>query len=174
MALTQMQKLQLNHQVDKILHVPGNFQGGNLEMTMVFDYAMDRNQLKEEAAQIISSLKAHSPVFRNVRFNGIKWKSDVSIVNQVVPMAFVQMGKFFEEEEDWDSASSMKNLEVLLQKLKLFHARSKLILVLTQGQYQISDKEAAKAAFQPFLKGKILFVESNHIKAGMQIFMGLL
>lgn len=98
MAFTQIQKLQLNNQVDRILQAPGNFRGGNLEMTMVFDYAMDIGLLKEEAGQIIASLKAHSPVFQNVRFNGVKWKGDNDITNQVIPMTFVQMGKFFEDE----------------------------------------------------------------------------
>lgn len=168
MAFTQVQKLQLNNQVDRILHTPGNFRGGNLEMTMVFDYDMDINQLKEEAALIIAALKAHSPVFQNVRFNGVKWKGDSSITNQVTPMTFVQMGKFFEEETP-DFQSDVKNLEILLDKLKLFHARSKLILILTQGQYQISDKEAAKRALTPFLKQKILFLEPDRIRTGMEV-----
>ena len=193
MAFTQVQKLQLNNQVDRILHTPGTFRGGNLEMTMVFDYDMDINQLKEEAALIIAALKAHSPVFQNVRFNGVKWKGDCSITNQVTPMTFVQMGKFFEEEtsrvlsgthtseeyEDKDTETpnfqpDTKNLEILLDKLKLFHARSKLVLILTQGQYQISDKEAAKRALTPFLKQKILFIEPDRIRTGMQIFMELI
>lgn len=177
MAFTQIQKLQLNNQVDRILHTPGNFGGSNLEMTMVFDYDVDISQLKEEAGQIIASLKAHSPVFQNVRFNGVKWKGDNAITNQVIPMAFVQMGKFFEEDISaayLNPQSDTKNLEVLLEKLKLFHARSKLILILTQGQYQISDKEAAKAALTPFLKQKILFLEPERIRTGMQIFMELI
>ncbi|MBD5544881.1 MAG: hypothetical protein HDR01_11750 [Lachnospiraceae bacterium] len=175
MAFTQIQKLQLNNQVDRILHMPGNFRGGNLEMTMVFDYAMDIGQLKEDAGQIIAALKAHSPVFQNVRFNGVKWKGDSSIINQVTPMTFVQIGKFFEEENPHvPSQAGAKNLVILLEQLKLFHARSKLILILTQGQYQISDKEAAKSALTPFLKQKILFLESDRIRTGMQIFMELI
>lgn len=179
MALTQVQKLQLNKQVDKILNTPGNFQGGNLEMTMVFDYDIDETKLKEQAAQIISTLKSHSPVFRNVRFNGVKWESDTEITSQVVPMMFVQMGKFFEETKkvkktENNIESNQKNLEVLLQKLKLFHARSKLIIILTNGQYQITDKEASKAALNPFLKGKLLLLEGDTMKTGMQLFMELI
>lgn len=177
MAFTQIQKLQLNNQVDRILHTPGNFRGGNLEMTMVFDYAMDIGLIKEEAGQIIASLKAHSPVFQNVRFNGVKWKGDSDIINQVIPMTFVQMGKFFEENISAECSKlppDKKNLEVLLEKLKLFHARSKLILILTQGEYQISDRETAKAALTPFLKQKILIIEPEHIKTGMQIFLELI
>lgn len=174
MALTQIQKLQLNKQVDKILNAPGNYQGGNLEMTMVFDFAMDKVQLKEEASQIISALKAHSPVFRNVRFNGVRWKSDEDITNQVIPMTFVQMGRFFEEANEWEEAQNhRKHLEVLLQNLKLYHARSKLILILTKGEYQVSDKEAAKSAFNPFLKRKILFLEPDSMKTGIQAFLEL-
>ena len=177
MAFTQIQKLQLNNQVDRILYTRGNFRGGNLEMTMVFDYSMDKSLLKEETGQIIASLKAHSPVFQNVRFNAVKWKEDSDITNQVISMTFVQMGKFFEENISAECSRllpDVKNLEVLLEKLKLFHARSKLILILTQGQYQISDKEAAKTALAPFLKQKILIIEPERIKTGMQTFMELI
>lgn len=178
MAFTQIQKLQLNNQVDRILHTPGNFRGGNLEMTMVFDYAMDISLLKEEAGQIIASLRAHSQVFQNVRFNGVKWKGDGSITSQVIPMAFVQMGKFFEDDEnnngETSDSVSAKSLDVLLENLKLFHARSKLILILTQGQYKISDKEVVKQALSPFLKQKILFLENDLMKTGMQVFIELI
>lgn len=170
-----VQRLLLNKQVDKILNTPGNFQGGNLEMTMVFDYAIDKDQLKEETAQIIAVLKSHSPIFRNVRFNGVKWISDTEIISQVTPMPFVQMGKFFEETDSFEKAENRpKNLEILLQKLKLFHARSKLIIILTKGDYEISDKEAAKTALNPFLKSKLLLIQSGTFKTGMQLFMDLI
>lgn len=185
MALTQVQKLQLNHQVDRILHAPGNFQGGNLEMTMVFDEDAEPDWFKEEAIQIITTLKAHSPVFRNVRFHAVKWKGDFSITNQTIPMTFVQAGRFFEEDsqdislststiEEKKETNHIKSLEALLENLKLFHARSKLILVLTQGQYQISDREAAKKALNPFLKQKLLLLTPDYMKTGMEIFMELI
>lgn len=185
MAFTQVQKLQLNHQVDRILHVPGNFQGGNLEMTMVFDYDAETDWFKEKAGQIITALKAHSPVFRNVRFHAVKWKGDFSITNHTIPMTFVQTGRFFEEDgmdipldagitEEKKGINNIKNLEVLLENLKLFHARSKLIFVLTQGQYQISDKEVAKKALNPFLKQKMLLLGPDYMKTGMEIFMELI
>lgn len=179
MAFTQVQKLQLNNQVDRILHAPGNFQGGNLEMTMVFDYDTDMDRLREDACEIVTTLKSHSPVFRNVRFNGVKWKGDLSITNQIVPMTFIQMGKFFDEKDcnvnDIEALGNenkdIKKLEILLQKLKMYHARSKLILILTDGKYQVSHKESAKSALNPFLKHKLLLIGAEGIQTGMELFM---
>lgn len=37
MPLTAVQNLQLHNQIERVLHVPGNYRGGILEMTVVID-----------------------------------------------------------------------------------------------------------------------------------------
>lgn len=176
MTFTQVQKLQLNQMVDKILNTPGNFVGGNLEMTVVLDYTMEMEQLKEQTSQIAATLKSHSPVFRNVRLNVVAWEDDVKITSRIVPMSFLQLGSYFskfENESLKKEAVSLRRLEVLLQNLKLFHARSKLVLIVTDGAYQISDKKTAKAALNPFLKRKLLILENGKIETGTQLLLNI-
>ncbi|HEX3076720.1 MAG TPA: hypothetical protein VHQ24_07655, partial [Lachnospiraceae bacterium] len=45
--------------------------------------------------------------------------------------------------------------------LKLFHARSKLILILTDGNYQILDEDSMKEHLQPFLYRKLILLKNN-------------
>ena len=47
MAMTQLQKLELNKRVDKILHAPSNLpaRGQQLEMAFVLDLEADREYL---------------------------------------------------------------------------------------------------------------------------------
>ena len=45
-----------------------------------------------------------------------------------------------------------------MQKLKLFHARSKLIIVVTDGQYEVGDETELKKVMQPFLYRKVMNV----------------
>ena len=42
MELTEIDALQIAKRVDAILHVPGNYRGGNLEMTLVIDTSMEK------------------------------------------------------------------------------------------------------------------------------------
>ena len=43
--LTQVQKLQLKTAVQRVLHVPGNYRGGPIEMAVVADYSADGEAL---------------------------------------------------------------------------------------------------------------------------------
>ena len=47
MALTAVRNLQLHNQIERVLHVPGNYRGGILEMAIVVDRAYDREYLKK-------------------------------------------------------------------------------------------------------------------------------
>ena len=76
--------MKLNQMVERILHVPGNFSGGILEMTIVFDMALEPEIARGLGKNIAGSLKKHSEVFRNVRLNMVRWKSDMDISNEIV------------------------------------------------------------------------------------------
>lgn len=181
MELSPVERMQLNKQVERVLHVPGNYTGGILEMALVLDYDMPLEVLQEKSAGILRTLKMHSEVFKNVRLNVIKWVSDECLVKEVSAISMVQMGRIFEDYsilKDKNTAanpetevSSLKTLDELTRQLKLFYARSKLILVLTEGNYRTADEAAVRQFMQPFLHRKILFLQPEGIIPGTRLLL---
>lgn len=158
--------------VERILHVPGGYSGGILEMALVCDYSIPEEELKQITGEIVSTLKRHSEVFRNVRLNFIKWMDDEHIVKEVVPMAYVQMGTVFKEDAARRlMATGPKSLEELTRQLKLFCARCKLIIVVTDGSYCVGNVKKAKEYFQPFLHRKMMLMQGEEIITGTQLMM---
>ena len=197
-----IERKQLKNHIERILHVPGNFQGGILEMAVVIDMSMSKEDASKRAQELVGVLKTHSEVFRNVRLNTILWKGDEEFVKAVTPLAMLQMGRFF---EDYESVPVKKNWDGLLATLKKFYARSKLIIILTEDDadnatneekevdmlsaegenitsllISVADKTQAKESMQPFLNKKMLVVayasdnEQMILKSGTEIFMSLI
>ncbi len=167
MKLTQLEALQVSKRVDAILHVPGNYRGGSLEMTIVIDTSLEREDFQEAVAEVVRALKRSNEIFRNVRLNLVLWGAEIT--TGIVPMAMLMTGSAFEE---YVSCPCEKRYEYLFGYLKKFHARSKVILVFAEEQNRIEDKEAAREALSPFLKSKILVI-SGQVVSGTQIFLGL-
>ena len=151
--MNQIEKIKLHQQVEHILHVPGNYQGGILEMAFVLDYHISKEILIKHTKEILTALRAYSKVFQNVRLNLIKWISDVEIVKEVSSVGMIQMGHCF---EDYKKGSEKKSLDELTRQLKLFYARSKLIIWITDNSFQILDKEQVNFNLKPFLQKKML------------------
>ncbi len=78
--------------------------------------------------------------------------------NRVVPLSFLQMDNCFENYEELDEE---KTFEALAGNLKLFHARSKLILVLAGEKAAVKDREALRRNMYPFLGKKSLFLRKG-------------
>lgn len=157
--LTDIQLLQIKNRINRILHVPGNYTGGILEMAIVTDYHMEPEVLREDVRRVAEMLKRQDETFRNVRLNLIKWVSDDCIIKEVVPMPFLLMGRAF---EDMSSANgNEKTLDEILRQLKLFYARSKVILIFTDGSYRIEDEKAVRSYLQPFLGRKLLVLQNG-------------
>lgn len=150
-----LQRKNLINAVERVLHVKGNYSGGILEMTLVIDCALSGEYVSGAAADIASVLRAHSEIFRNVRLNLLYWKSEEELENQVIPFSFLQMSRCF---ENYESQENKKSLDILSEKLKLYHARSKLILVLAGKEPVIEDREVLKQNMHPFLGKKSLFL----------------
>lgn len=151
-------KMNLKNAVERVLHVPGNYTGGIMEMTLVIDRTLPLDYVRSMAADIAAVLRSHSEVFRNVRLNLLYWKSDKDFENQVIPISFLQMSKCFEE---YSEISEEKCLDALSAKLKLLHARSKLILVLANETLLIRDRQEVNRNMRPFLGKKSLFLYRN-------------
>lgn len=157
---------QLKNQIEFVLHTPGNYTGGILEMTIVLDHSIECEKMKQICNQVAALLKTTGEVFRNVRLNVLDWLSDESMDNTVMSLSMVQLGRI---KEPWTVSEKEKTLEALCGRLKLFHARSKLILVLTDGRYETGDKNKVKEGLNPFLYRKLILLENNTVKAGREL-----
>ena len=155
MNLSPVFLMQFKNTVERILHVPGNYKGGILEMAVVLDHNVPRETVQELVPQLFRSLKMHSEVFRNVRLNMVQWESDEKIVNQVTPMSMAGLASYY---ENYECRKERKDLIKLVQNLKLFQARAKLIILVTDGANEEGSSENLKAALQPFLDKKLMQV----------------
>lgn len=174
MSLTQIQKLQLNKQVDRILHTPGNQPVGNqqLEMAFVLDCSSNMEYIKATTQDVVAALKAHDKIFQNVRSNVIFWDTQ-NIKTEIMPMSFIQMGKPFVDRE-LGVVDKLPQLDDLCVYLKMYHARSKCIILVTEGNYQLGEKEKIKENLNPFLKQKLLIVTPDKMITGSNIFLELI
>ncbi len=155
MELGMIQLMKMKQSVERILHVPGNYKGGILEMALVIDCNMDKETAKGTVQTIVKALKSHSEVFRNVRLNVVWWKSDEQIITEVTPMTMLQMGTPF---ENYEKMAAGKRIDLLFENLKLFQARSKLILLLSEGDFGMENEEKCMESLKPFLGRKMLLL----------------
>ena len=162
--LSNIQILQIKNAIKRVLHVPGNYTGGILEMAIVADYGMSKEELSENVKQIADALKRQDETFRNVRLNLIKWVSDECIIKEVSSLTVLQMGRGLEDYDAYAEAPGKeeKSVDELFRQLKLFYARSKVILVLTDGAYKVTDMNSTKAHLQPFLGRKMIFIREGN------------
>lgn len=180
--------------VEQVLHAPGNYQGGILEMAVVFDMALPTEQLQTIGADLAKQLKSHSEVFRNVRLNAICWSNDERPGSELFALPVMMMGRFPTDEAELKLQSDekpetekpeaaeaqgiiskqgrSKKLANLLDYLKRFQARSKLIFLITNGDF-IIEETAVKEAMKPFLEKKLI-VLSTKAYAGEFVFRYLL
>ena len=171
MSLTPVRNLQLHNQIDRVLHVPGNYRGGILEMAIVADCTFDRETIRTLCADIISSCKRQSDIFRNVRLNMVMWGAK-GIRTQNVASTYIQMGTFFEEYES-DHAG---NTEELMEYLKKFHARSKLIFILARDKeqfHEVVEPDRLRSAMSPFLKQKLVIIYPAEMESGTEFFLSI-
>lgn len=176
MALTQLQKLELNKRVDHIIHAPSNMpaRGQQLEMAFVLDLSTDQEYLHSALKDAAAALKAHDQIFQNVRNNVVYW-SDERIVTKVMPMSFIQIGKIFEDihvDKVDMIVDNRPRLELLCGYLKFYHARSKCILVFTDcaaDQLSIQDYDKAIETLNPFLKYRIVVITPERMISGSEL-----
>ena len=155
MELGMIQLMKMKQSIERILHVPGNYKGGILEMALIIDCNMSKETAKTNVQAIVKALKSHSEVFRNVRLNVVWWKSDDEILTEVIPMAMLQMGTAF---DSYEKMAAGKRIDLLFQNLKLFQARSKLIVLLSEGDFGIESEENCMESLKPFLGRKMLLL----------------
>lgn len=147
--------MQFKNAVERILHVKGNYSGGILEMAVVLDHSLTKEQVQDVVPQLLQSLKRHSEVFRNVRLNIVDWESDEKINAKVSPMSMAGLSGYYTE---YEKQVGKKDFLKLVSYLKLFQARAKVIILVTDGAFETGTPESVKAAMQPFLDKKLMQV----------------
>lgn len=163
MAFTPVGRMQIKNAIERVLHVPGNYNGGTLEMAIVFDSNLSKETAIQMGKDIAGLLKSHSEVFRNVRLNGILWEHDEVLVKDMTSLPHLQMGRYL---EDYQCVKQEKKLELLMAQLKKFYARSKIILLFTDGNYRIGDEVLYKESMHPFLYRKLVILQCSDEMAG--------
>lgn len=171
-------KMQLKREVERVLHVKGNFKGGILEMAIVFDAALPLEEAKELAKEIAQILKTTDEIFKNVRLNVIYAKTNRDLETTVTSLSILQLGTYFSDKQ---VVEEEKSLDSIVTHLKKFQARSKLILVLSKGELPIHDKKRVQDALNPFVKQKTIFLpitDTNQQKLriynGLELYMELI
>ena len=159
--MTPVQMKLFMNDVERVLHAPGNLQSGKLvEMAVVLDYKLPPEQLAGTSRDIVSALKKKGDLFQNVRLNVVKWITDEQIVTEVLPLSMLGIGRGLEDYENM-SHTEDKAIEVLAGQLKLFHARSRLVILVSDGQWQVNQRDVWESNLQPFLHKKWMWVDGN-------------
>lgn len=156
MAFTVAERMQIKNGVERVLHVPGNYGGGTLEMAMVFDCNLSEECARQIGKDIAALLKSHSEIFRNVRLNTICWEEDDKLIKEVTSLPQLQMGRSL---TGYQCRKDKKRMELLAGQLKKFYARSKLILLVTDGNCQVEDEELYRENMHPFLYRKLIIIQ---------------
>lgn len=187
MAMTQLQKLELNKRVDKIFHAPSNAPAGNHqpEIAFVTPILGDLEWIQSSIKDAVASLKAHDKMFQNIRSNMVYWGVD-KITSKMAPMSFILMGKAFEDNVTVDDmvniVDKFPNFETLCGYLKLYHARCRCILIfmdctyaeLEARRFDIVDIEAANQQLNPFLKYRLLVIAKDKMVTGSELMMWIM
>lgn len=155
--MDQICKIKLKNYIEQVLHAPGNFTQSTLEMALVFDASIETDRLEKFTKDLISILKQHSDVFKNVRVNTVYWKSNMELIKEVTPMPLLILGKYF-EADDKVYCREKKSIDELTRQLKLFYARSKLILVISKGDFKIDSVDNVYDNLKPFLGRKLIWI----------------
>jgi len=153
MNLSPVFLMKFKNTVERILHVRGNYNGGILEMAVILDHNVEREVVQELLPLLFRTLKMHSEVFRNVRLNIVQWESDEKIENQVTPMSMAGLPSYYDKYIKYESR---KDVHKLVQYLKVFQARAKLMILITDGENEAGGVESLKTAMQPFLDKKLM------------------
>ena len=196
MALTQLQRLELNKRVDKILNAPVNvtIKGQQPEMAFVLDLSSDMEYISGTLKDSAATLKAHDKIFQNIRSNIVYWGAG-RIETKVTPMSFIQIGKATEnlEEEKNEQPISLNadekmqnalkaqshsnGFDDLCAYLKLYHARCRCLLLFTDKPDKLiesSVRDKAIESLNPFLKHRLLIITPEKMITGVEILMKLI
>ena len=98
--------------------------------------------------------------------NVVYWLADGLIRREVTSATLLQLGRSF---DGYEQRVEKKRLEVLLAYLKKYDARSRLLILVTEGDYIVEDSQLLQESLHPFLYRRILLKEPDKICTGRQL-----
>lgn len=190
MKIQSVNKIRLKKSVENILRGPGALLHQILEIAVVIDCDMEQQEAAETVSELAFALKSFGETFRNVRVNVIWWKSETERVQEIKPLAALQMSSFWEgrsigrksnpdlvaedagsieakktmQREDGQNEKE-KSLDSLAEYMRKFQARSKIVfLVTSEERLCVKDKEQIRIHMTPMLHRKWLILHKDRIE----------
>ena len=124
---------------------------------LVIDEELPVEVQKERCQELIGILKRHDPIFQNTRLNMIHWGSTISEENVSAPK--IILGSCFMGTQEYEKlttgACPHAGYDELLTFLRLFQARSKIIILLAKEK-NTRETEESRKLLQPFLGRKMI------------------
>ena len=152
--------------MERILHSPGAKLHQILEIAVVVDCSMEKQEAAETVTGLASTLKSFGETFRNVRVNVIWWKSDMERVQEIKPLAALQMSSFVMDSgflvEKNDRLSESSGVEAEPEGLSVLN-EEKVLESLREEEVQTSKTLDALAEYMRKFqaRSKIVFVVTD-------------
>lgn len=163
MQISQVLIMKIKNETDRILHMRGNnlytAPGSNkkiLEFSVVVDKSLTAECVSTMLISLMGALKRHDEVYRNVRLNYVQWEADAKMEHKVIPMMQLMTEGFYASYETQDC---IKTYDSLYAYLKKFHARSRIVFLLTSDKNVVVNEEETKESLKPFLGKRLVKIQ---------------
>lgn len=164
--LSAIEARELKDMVQRVLHAPGNDIRSTPEMAVVFDTCLEKEDAAAYGKQIAEILKSMGDTFCNVRLNLVWWGAQEGIRHEISAFVHLMTQKAFRE---YESRREEKRLEELFRELKMYQARSRLILLIAANPCRWEDDKALMANLNPFLHRRLILIFPDGIRHGSSL-----
>lgn len=180
MTFSPVLKMQIKNHITAVLNVPGNLTRSSkvvsiqgravmadrkmpMEIAIVLDMALEKETLKDISKELAACIKGHSELFRNTRVNIVYWNADrMESGITSLPQLIMGQGEVLDETDEIPrDKNEHKTIETLLEKLRKFYARTKVVFLITDGNYEVQDEVYAARLLQPFLGKKMIVLKAG-------------
>ena len=163
MQVSQVLIMKIKNETDRILHMRGNnlytAPGSNkkiLEFSVVVDKSLPAECVSSMLIALMGALKRHDEVYRNVRLNYVQWEADDKTDHSVVPMMQLMSEGFY---ASYETNPCEKSYDKLYAYLKKFHARSRIVFLLTSDKNIVVNEEETNESLKPFLGKRLVKIQ---------------
>ena len=178
MIFSPVLKMNIKNHITAVMNVPGNLTRSSkvvslqgrapmadkrmpMEIALVLDMTLDEAQLNGICKELASCIKGHSELLRNTRVNMVYWSAEridsgITSLPQLIMGQGITLDEVPKQQEDLESSLI---IEPLLEKLRKFYARTKVVFLITDGSYEVQDRVYAARLLQPFLGKKMIVLK---------------
>lgn len=134
-------------------------------MAVVFDASLEKEAAAAAGKQIAAVLKSMGDTFRNVRLNTVIWEPD-RISHEISAIPQLIMGTAL---QGFEYSGEQKVLEDLCGNLKLFQARSRIVILVTGETYRVDSPQKLRENLNPFLYRRMILITEREVKPGISL-----